>query len=126
MKHTQSIKKSDLKIIYSQICETWQKVLQEKLLWAEGKEVELEEDLILKGYNEANTEQKKLIKKYFKIETFESKIDQIKNIDSVCKILNVKYTPPYKTPKTKEELAINAQYTLFLICKAYNGNWIPD
>lgn len=124
--NTQKIKKSDLKLIYNSICQDWQKKLQEILLWSEGKEVEISEELIQQGYKEANNDQKKLIEKYFKIETPKSIIDQIKDINSVYKILGVKRNLPYKTPKTKEEKCLNAIYDLLNIAKAYNGNWIPD
>ena len=50
MENTQKIKKSDLKIIYSQICQGWQSTLNEYLLWSEGKYVELPNSLIEKGY----------------------------------------------------------------------------
>ena len=124
--NTQKIKKSDLKVIYNSVCEDWQKKLQEILLWSEGKEVEIPEELIQQGYKEANNDQKKLIEKYFKIETPKSIIDQIKDINSVYKILGVKRNLPYKTPKTKEEKCLNATYDLLNIAKAYNGDWVPD
>lgn len=124
--NTQKIKKSDLKVIYNSICKVWQKKLQEILLWSEGKEVEIPEELIQQGYKEANNDQKKLIEKYFKIETPKSIIDQIKNINDVYKILGIKRNLPYKTPKTKEEKCLNATYDLLNIAKAYNGDWIPN
>lgn len=124
--NTQKIKKSDLKVIYSSVCENWQKKLQEILLWSEGKEVEISEELIQQGYKEANNDQKKLIEKYFKIETPKSIIDKIKDINSVYEILGVKRNLPYKNPKTKEEKCLNATYDLLNIAKAYNGDWVPD
>lgn len=123
---TQKITRSNLKIIHDQVCEGWQKTIKDLILWTDNKEIEIEESLILKGYNEGNAAQKKLIEKYFKINTPKSIIEQIKDMESVVKILEVAYKPPYNSPKTKEEKSINAQYKLFLICKAYNGDWTSD
>lgn len=126
MSKTQLIKKSDLKVIYDQICENWQKKLQEILLWSEGKEIEISEELIQQGYKEANNNQKKLIEKYFKIETSKDICQQITNISSVYRILGIKRNLPYKIAKTKEEKCLNATYDLMNIAKVYNGNWTPD
>ena len=126
MNTNQKIKKSDLKVIYNSVCEGWQKKLQEILLWSEGKEVEISEKLIQQGYKEANDNQKKLIEKYFKIETPKNICDQITDISSVYNILSIKRNLPYKLEKTKEEKCLNATYDLLNIAKAYNKNWVTD
>ncbi len=82
--------------------------------------------LIQQGYKEANDNQKKLIKKYFKIETLKNICEQITNINSVYSLLKQSRNLPYKSPKTKEEKCLNATYDLMNIAKAYNGNWTPD
>lgn len=126
MNNTQKIKKSDLKIIYSQICQGWQTTLNQYLLWSEGKYVELPNDLIEKGYNEANTQQKELIKKYFKINIFD--LNSIKSFDDILKISGktLEDILIYKSPKTSKEVRLNAFSKIELIKEVVNQGWVED
>lgn len=126
MENTQKIKKSDLKIIYSQICQGWQSTLNEYLLWSEGKYVELPNNLIEKGYDEANSKQKELIKQYFKINTFD--LSNIKSFDDILKISGktLEDILIYKSPKTTREIRLNAFSKIELIKEVVNQGWIED
>jgi len=126
MENTQKIKKSDLKIIYSQICQGWQSTLNEYLLWSEGKYVELPNNLIEKGYDEANSKQKELIKQYFKINTFD--LSDIKSFDDILKISGktLEDILIYKSPKTTREIRLNAFSKIELIKEVVNQGWIED
>jgi len=124
---TQEISKKDLKVVYSQICESWQNKLKDIILWSEGNKVEISQELIESGYKEANTEQKKLIEKYFKISKPEDICSRIQDWDDILEINEIdNYKDPILKPKTKEEKSINALSRMFLIAKAYNGDWISD
>lgn len=126
---TQSISKKNLKEIYSVICEGWQKKLTEKLLWSEGKEVELEDEFILKGWNEADTSQKKLIEKYFTINTPKKLMDKIKNFQSILDLSGkeLEEVVPWKGSKlTKGQKSQNALAKLLLIAEVYNEGWEPN
>jgi len=126
MNNTQKIKKSDLKIIYNQICQGWKSTLNEYLLWSEGKYVELPNDLIERGYNEANSKQKELIKKYFKINIFD--LNSIKSFDDILKISGktLEDILIYKSPKTAKEVRLNALSKIELIKEVVNQGWVED
>ena len=126
MNNTQKIKKSDLKIIYNQICHGWQTTLNQYLLWSEGKYVELPNDLIEKGYNEANSKQKELIKKYFKINIFD--LNSIKSFDDILKISGktLEDILIYKSPKTAKEVRLNALSKIELIKEVVNQGWVES
>lgn len=126
MNNTQKIKKSDLKIIYNQICHGWQTTLNQYLLWSEGKYVELPNDLIERGYNEANSKQKELIKQYFKINTFD--LNSIKSFNDILKISGktLEDVLIYKSPKTSKEVRLNALSKIELIKEVVNQGWVED
>ena len=126
MNNTQTIKKSDLTIIYNEICQGWQRTLNQYLLWSEGKYVELPNDLIEKGYNEANSKQKELIKKYFKINIFD--LNSIKSFDDILKISGktLEDILIYKSPKTAKEVRLNALSKIELIKEVVNQGWVED
>ena len=126
MNNTQKIKKSDLKIIYNEICQGWKSTLNQYLLWSEGKYVELPNDLIEKGYNEANSKQKELIKKYFKINIFN--LNSIKSFDDILKISGktLEDILIYKSPKTAKEVRLNALSKIELIKEVVNQGWVED
>lgn len=121
------IKKSDLKLIFDSVCEGWQKKLTNILLWSEGKEVEISDELLQQGYKEANADQKKLIEKYFKIEKPQDICEKIQTWADVLKINQIKtYKDLIPNAKSKEEKSINAFNKFLLVCKAYNGGWEAD
>lgn len=120
---TQKISKKNLKEIYSNVCEGWQKKLTEILLWSEGKEVELENSMIEQGYKEANPEQKKLIEKYFTINTPKKMIDKVKTFQDILDLAGVEESDilPWKGSKlTKNQKSQNALAKIQLICDVYN------
>jgi len=124
----QKILKSNLKIIYNEICQDWKNTLNEYLLWSEGKYVELPKELIQKGYKEANDAQKLLIEKYFDIEKPKNLLKDIKNFDDILKISGktLKDILIYPNPKTKKEIRLNAFNKIELIKEVLNGEWEED
>lgn len=122
------IKKKDLKEIYDSISTScqWRKKIENLIMWSDCSSVEVDKTLIEQGYKEANSEQKKLIEKYFKIETPKNICEQITDINSVYSLLKQNRNLPYKSPKTKEEKCLNATYDFLNICKAYNKGWIAN
>jgi hypothetical protein len=125
--NTQKIKKSDLKIIYENVCEYWQKILQDLILWSESSEIEISNDLIQKGYNEANDKQKKLIEKYFKLENSDI-LSKIKDFKDILKLSNktLKDILPYQKPTTENQVKINALAKIQLIEEVVNEGWKPN
>lgn len=124
--NTQKIKKSDLKIIYDSVCQDWQKTLQDLILWSEGIEVEISNDLIEKGYNQANDSQKKLIEKYFKIENLDI-LSKIKDFKDILKLSGKTLKDlPYQKPITENQVKLNALFKIQLIEEIVNGGWKPD
>lgn len=123
---TQKIKKSDLKIIYNSICESWQNKLKDIIIWSEGEYVELEESLILQGYREANSDQKKLIEKYFKINIKKSITEKVKSFDDVLNIagLTIEEVIPYKNPKNKKQKFQNGVAKIQLLAVVLNEGWV--
>lgn len=127
---TQSIKRTDLKVIYDNVCQDWQKVITDLLLWNTSNTIELEDSLILQGYNQANASQKKIIEKYFKINKPINLIKKIKTWKDVLKYAKEKgYTfnlPYLEKTKVKEEISLNALCKIHLLTKVFNEDWIAD
>lgn len=125
---TQKILKSNLKVIYDKICNNWKTTLNEHLLWSEGKYIELPQDLIEKGYKEANDEQKVLIEKYFNIEKPKNLLKDVKSFDDVLKISKktLQQILPYQNPTTENQIKLNALSKIQLIEEVLNDGWKPD
>lgn len=128
MKTTQKIKRKDLKIIYSQVCPNWQKIIAEITMFEEGSEIEVENSLILKAYNKADVEQKKLVTKYFEVKSDKVE-DRIKTLKDVYKELSLNREDiiPYKSPKNKLQKAANSFIDISHISLALNQDTtFPD
>lgn len=127
---TQNIKRSNLKVIYDNVCENWQKIITDMLLWNTKDIIEIEEAIILKGYNQANPEQKVLLEKYFKINTPKDLTKILKTWEDVLNYANEKgytFSLPYlKSTKVKEEISLNALCKIHLLAKVFNEGWIAD
>lgn len=126
----QKIKRNDLKVIYDNICQGWKDKIKDELLWNNNNIIEVEDDIILKGYNEADLEQKELIRKYFKINTPENLIDKLKTWEDVLNYAKEKgynFSLPYpKSTTIKEEISLNALCKIHLLAKVFNEGWIAD
>ncbi len=124
---TQKINRSNLKILYDNSCQDWQKIIANLVLFQEGKEIEVEEKLIEKAYNAANSDQKVLLNKYFKIKSNKI-IDRVKTWTDVLNELNIKESDilPYSNPKTKEQVSQNAFAKIQAISKVLNEGWIAN
>lgn len=127
---TQKIKRSELKVLYDNVCQNWQNKIKEELLWNSGDIIEIREDVILQGYNEANLEQKKLIEKYFVINKPGKLIDKLKTWEDVlryAKEKGYKFSLPYaKSTTIKEEISLNALCKIHLLTKVFNEGWVVD
>jgi hypothetical protein len=127
---TQNIKRSELKVIYDNVCEGWQNKIKDKLLWNSSDIIEVEDNIILQGYNEADPKQKELIKKYFKINTPKDLTKTLKTWEDVLNYANEKgyiFSLPYlKSTKVKEEISLNALCKIHLLAKVFNEGWIAD
>lgn len=67
MKKTQKISREAVREIYDKVCTSWQLIIEDKLKQNMfNDEIEVYEDLIIKGLKEADPEQRKLILKYLK------------------------------------------------------------
>ena len=69
---TQSISRKNLQTIHSKVCSKWQGRIEEKLkanLFADS--IEVDNDLILEAFNEADKDQLVLLSKYFKLPSSE-------------------------------------------------------
>jgi len=122
---THKIKKSDLRDIYSKVCQSWQKTILELILFQDTKEIEVENELVLKAYNEADSEQKKLIEKYFKIES--NDLFSVTTYKEVCKRLGIKELT-IKDFKEFGESSLKqfAFHRIKNLEKFFNGDWKMD
>ena len=83
----QKILATNLAKLYPQVCETWQKEIASYLVkFVDEKYIEVEDSVILKAYGLANTEQKKLINKYFSLPK-ELDFSKFDSYSKVCKEL---------------------------------------
>jgi hypothetical protein len=124
---TQSISRKNLLELYKTVYDGWKLKIAE-LLASEGKDIIVENTMILDAYNQANNNQKKLLSKYFKIEIPKPITDRIKNFNDILKISGKKLEEilPWKNPKNKNQISQNALAKIQLITEVYNEGWIPD
>lgn len=125
---TQKILKTNLKVIYENVCKDWQKIISDLTLWSEGKYVEISGDLIEKGYKDANDKQKEFIEKYFKIEKPKDLLKEIKDFNDILKVSNktLKDVLIYQNPKTAREIRLNAICKIELIKEVVNQEWVEN
>lgn len=110
---SQKINIKDLKVIHDNVCDSWKKRIMELVLWNDKSSIEVSEDLIQEGYNAADDDQKKLIRKYFDIKVPEDLFNKIKTYSDVCKELGEKEkTSSYDKIKQIQRL--------------FNGDWKAD
>lgn len=125
MKNIQIIKKSGLKDIYGKVCPDWQKIIAELVLFQEGDEIEVENSLIERAYEQANEEQKKLINKYFKLEN-QDKLS-VTTYKEVCKRLKIKELSIKDFAQFGEDaLKQLAFHQIKNLERFFNGDWIAD
>lgn len=124
---TQKISRENLKLIYKSDIGCWKEKVASILIDSCNNEIEVENQLILDAYKEANKEQKLLIEKYFKIEKVKSLFDKIDGtLESVYKLLNIKesdFLPYQKKVLTDEEERLNNIARLRKVALVYNGSW---
>jgi hypothetical protein len=119
----QKIKRKDLKQIYNIVCDSWKEKIKDALLWKDGDSIEVEDNIIEKGYNEADTSQKKVISKYFKIIN-----NEITGFDDILRLSGTTLTKflKYKNPENPEQVKANAFDKIQLIKKVLNKGWEED
>lgn len=125
---TQKISRKDLSVLYSKVCDSWKQtidgIIEEQKF---NDEIEAPQELIKKGYGEADASQKTLIERYFVLP--KSIISRIKTFDDILMISGKSYEEilPWKDPKTKEQKSQNAFAKIQLISEVYNEgeilNW---
>lgn len=132
---TQTISRKELAKIYEIVCEGWQKVISKLVLFQSGEEIEVENELILKAYNEADSTQKEMIKKHFKVES--NKIqDRLKTWEDIVKYLGISqgfltglielFCRFIGKRASKEELSTIAFWKIRKISEALNEGWKAD
>lgn len=126
--NTQIISRRDLNTIYnSNICSGWKQKIDSIL--SEQKfedEIKAPDNLIQQAFSEANSEQRKMLNKYFRAPKCIT--DKIKSFSDVLDIARVSMedVTPYKNPANKRQKTINAFAKLKLIEEVLNEGWIPD
>lgn len=127
---TQKISRVNLKVIYDNVCQDWKNIITDMLLWNTESSIEIEEDIILKGYNQANLKQKLLLEKYFKINTPKDLTKILKTWKDVLKYAKEKgysFNLPYsEKTQVKEEISLNALCKIHLLAKVFNEDWVAD
>lgn len=87
----QKINRDDLGSLYNKVCPSWKDTIASLLIAQPfSKNIEVSQELITSAYKEANTEQRKLIGKYFKIIEEIDICKQVSDLNSVYKILGIK------------------------------------
>lgn len=124
---TQKIKRKDLLEIYNNVCDDWKEEITKLVLFQTTANIEVNNELIERAYNEADSSQKKLLEKFFK---FKEKVNlkNIKSFDDILKISNKKLSEVliFEKPKTEREVKLNAHSKLLLIEKVLNDNFKVD
>lgn len=124
---TQKIKRKDLLVLYNTVCDSWKEEITKLVLFQTTNDIEIEEELIIRAYNDANSNQKELLNKYFKIK---NKINtkNIKSFDDILKLANInkKDCLIFKNPSNKNEIKINAYNKLLIISNVLNEGWETD
>lgn len=127
MKNTQKISRENLKEIYKSDIGRLKDKVASILIDSCNNEIEISNETINQAYKEANSNQKKLIEKYFKIVKVQSLFDRIDGtLESIYKILNIKesgFLPYQKENLTYEEERINNIARLQKVALVYNGSW---
>lgn len=124
---TQKIKREDLLILYNNVCTSWKEEITKLVLFQTTNDIEVEEDLITRAYKEADSEQKLMISKYFKIKN-NIDLKNIKSFDDILKLANInkKDCLIFKNPSNKNEIKINAYNKLLIISNVLNEGWEAD
>ena len=127
MKNTQTIKREHLRELYKISCNNWKEEIANLALLSSKDEIEVENGLINKAYDQADSSQRKVLDKYFK-KISNNIQDKIKNLDDVYKHLGVDREDviPYKKSKNKLQKAANAFVDINHISLALNEGWVAN
>lgn len=129
MENTQSISRENLKTIFKTegICGGWKVKIADLFVEQETRDIIVSNELINQAYNEADTDQKKLIEKYFKIVKEEDICNKLDGtLESVYKLLNIKesdFLPYQKHILSDFEEKMNNIARLEKVGEAYNQDW---
>lgn len=128
--NTQTFGRKNLRAIYnSNICSAWKERIEKVLSNQPFADVIIVGSVdVNQGYSEANIEQKKIIKKYFKIIVPKKISGSISNFKDILKLCGVKLDNiiPWRCPVNKDQLSQNALAKIQCISRAYNRNTILD
>ena len=126
---TQQISRKNAKLIYNSVCDSWKKQIEEILSSQQFEEtITVDEEIIKKGYEEAEEKTKELLKKYFKIKFLKKITDDIKNWKDVLRYSGKKESDilPWKNPKNKQQVSQNAFAKIQVISEVLNEGWSPN
>lgn len=119
----QTISRKNLEILYKGVCSSWRNVITKELEAQQfNNEIIASEEMILKGWKEADSKQKALIEKYFVINQPKSISSRVKNFENILEILgkDEEDVIPWKNPKTKTKKSQNALARIQCITEVYN------
>lgn len=123
-KNSQSISRKDLKIIYKEggVCEGWKTKIKDALFEQDGVKIDVANSILTQAHKEANPKQKKLLEKYFKIESPLNIIKEINGFDDILRLSKQSLSDilPYTNPKNKKQRSQNALAKIQLITEVYN------
>ena len=124
---TQTVKRKDLLEIYNNVCQSWKEEITKLVLSQTTDDIEVGDEIIKRAYSEADSTQKKMLNKYFKIKEGIN-LKNIKSFDDILKLANLKEENIliFKNPSNKNEVKINAYNKLLLIVTVLNEGWEPD
>jgi hypothetical protein len=120
---SQTISRENLKEIYDNVCEEWQKTIESYLLWSSRDMIEIPQNIIEDGYNEADDVQKSLIKKYFKL--IEDDLF-ITNFNEICNKLGYKILSKEDFIFCKNPEKQLAVWKIDILQEWFNKDWKPD
>lgn len=126
---TQKINRKDLFNIYGKVCNGWQEKIGQLLVEQQlSDDIEVNEELINKAYSEADSSQKKLLEKYFKINIPKDIFEEIQDWNDILRLSGKSESEiiPWKFPKTKEQKSQNALAKIQVITEVYNQGVILD
>lgn len=104
MSKTQNIKREHLKLIYDAVCDGWKKKIADVILWNNNSVIEVDEALVLEGYNAGDEKQKTLLEKYFKIPE-QVNMNSLKSYENACKIVGKRVRKKGEFEEEKEWIA---------------------
>lgn len=122
--NTQTIKRQDLKKLYNIACEGWQKRIADLILWDTSGIIEVDNSVIEEAFNAANSDQKKEIKKYFKI--ISDELFDVTSFEELCKLKGIRVPVLSDFSHCRYPKKALAREKIDIISEVYNNGWKPN